>query len=66
MGGGALGSMRVYGLLEALGSKEARLSIPAGFLHISAGFLLKRFQMKERRFFCLCAEQTGPKISFLL
>ena len=30
----------------------ARLRIPAGFLHIPAGFLLERFQMKERRSFC--------------
>ena len=29
-----------------------RLLIPAGFLHIPAGFLLERFQLKERRSFC--------------
>jgi hypothetical protein len=29
-----------------------RLLIPAGILHIPAGFLLERFQLKERRSFC--------------
>ena len=30
----------------------ARLRIPAGFLHIPAGFLLEQFQMKEHRSIC--------------
>ena len=31
---------------------HSRLLIPAGILHIPAGFLLERFQLKERRSFC--------------
>ena len=33
-------------------TRLTRLRIPAGFLHIPAGFLLERFQLKERRSYC--------------
>ena len=35
-----------------LTSLPSRLLIPAGILHIPAGFLLEQFQLKERRSFC--------------